>query len=115
MTTVEFDASGKVVGRLASQVASALRGKHLPSYRRDRTPDITVVVKNAAQLKVTGKKTKNKMYYHFSGYPGGLKKRRFEEVMATSPAEVLTLAVKRMLPTNRSRQHLLKRLVIEES
>lgn len=113
MTTIEIDAAGKILGRLATQIAGTLRGKHLPSYRPDRLPDITVVVKHADRIQVTGQKRKAKIYYRFSGYPGGLKRRRLEEVLAVSPARVLTLAVKRMLPNNRSRQRLLRRLIIE--
>ena len=113
MYTVEIDAKGKIVGRLASQVATVLQGKDKPSYRPDRMADVTVVIKNAEHMKVTGKKMKMKMYYHFSGYPGGLKKRRLEEVMAKSPADVLMMAVRRMLPKNKTRDRLLKRLVIE--
>lgn len=115
MTTVEFDAKGKVLGRLASQIASTLRGKNTVTYRPDRLADVKVIVHNAHQVAVTGTKEDTKIYYHFSGYPGGLKKRRLAEVRAAHPERLLQLAVKRMLPSNKLRAKLLKHLVLEVS
>jgi large subunit ribosomal protein L13 len=112
MTNITIDAKGKVLGRLASQIATTLQGKNRADYRRDRMADITVTIENVNQFAVTGNKMKQKKYYHFSGYPGGLREWKMEEKMATSPAEVLMLAVKRMLPTNRTRAKLMKRLII---
>lgn len=110
MSTVTIDAKDQVLGRLASRIAITLRGKHLPSWRPDRLPDVTVVVKNADQYRVSGRKRKQKKYYRFSGYPGGLSSRRLEEI---KPTDALMMAVRRMLPPNRSRQRLLKRLVLD--
>ncbi len=109
MAAIEIDAQGKVLGRLASEVAAILRGKSTPQFRTDRAPDITVVVKNVDQVRITGKKLKQKKYYNFSGYPGGLKTKRMEEVSAHDRFE---LAVKRMLPVNKLRAKLLKKLTI---
>lgn len=112
MATVQFDAKGKVLGRLATQIASALRGKTTPDYRTDRLSDVSVVVTNVDLVRITGKKLKQKMYYHFSGYPGGLRARRMEEV---DPKDRLKLAVKRMLPANTHRPRLMTRLSLSTS
>ncbi|MEO0088258.1 MAG: 50S ribosomal protein L13 [candidate division WOR-3 bacterium] len=106
------DAKGKILGRLASKIAFLLMGKHKPYY----TPHIDcgdfVIVINASQIKVTGKKEKKKVYYWHTGYPGGLKSMTFEEMMKKNPKKVIELAVKRMLPKNRLRKYRLKRLKI---
>jgi len=115
MSTVTIDAQGKILGRLASQIAMTLRGKHLPSYRPDRLAEVTVIVTHVDQMKVSGRKIEQKMYYHFSGYPGGLKSTRLAEVMSSKPDWVLRQAVRRMLPTNRLRDRLLKHLRIEST
>lgn len=112
MTTVEFDAKNKVLGRLASEIAITLRGKKTAQFRPDREPDITVVVHHAHQVAVTGTKERTKIYYKFSGYPGGLSRRQLSEVRAKHPDRLLYLAVKRMLPDNKLRAKLLKRLVL---
>ncbi len=115
MRTIEFDANGKILGRLATQIALALRGKDKPTYRPDRLPDISVIVKNADKIKVSGDKLKQKMYYHFSGYPGGLKSISLEKQLAEHPERVLEAAVKRMLPKNRLQARFMKRLTLELS
>lgn len=113
MPTVEFDANGKVLGRLATQIALALRGKNTPAYRPDRLPDIYVVVHNADRIAVTGRKEVQKMYYRFSGYPGGLKTESLRHLRARRPDRVLYQAVSRMLPKNRLRAQMLKKLTLE--
>ncbi len=115
MTTVEINAEGKILGRVASEIASTLRGKTTPAYRRDRMPDILVVVKNADKFRVSGNKLTEKMYYRFSGYPGGLKKTTLDKLLVKKPDQALFLAVKRMLPSNHLRARLLKRLTLETS
>jgi len=115
MRTVEFDADGKILGRLATQIADTLRGKNLPSFRPDRLPEIEVVVKNADKVKVTGSKLTQKFHYHFSGYPGGLRKTALGKVLADHPERVLQQAVKRMLPKNRLQARFMKRLKLEMS
>ena len=106
---VHYDAEGKILGRLAAEIAKKLMGKDKVSY----TPHIDggdfVVVKNIA---VTGKKLTDKVYYSHSGFPGGLKERRLEEILAKNPKEALMLAVKRMLPKNRLGREQLTRLRI---
>jgi large subunit ribosomal protein L13 len=95
------DATGKTLGRLATQIADALRGKRKPQY----TPHIDVgdfvVVVNAERIHVSGNKRNDKMYYRHSGYPGGLKSRTLNDMLERRPEEVIRLAVKGMMPRNR--------------
>lgn len=95
-----IDASGKVLGRLASEVAQILRGKHKPIYSPHIDTGDYVVVINAGGIVVTGKKAQNKIYYHHSGYPGGLKTITYEKMFAKSPERVVRMAIKGMLPHN---------------
>lgn len=92
------DASGKTLGRLASLLASRLRGKHKPEYTPHCDAGDFFIVVNADQLKVTGKKAKEKFYYRHSNYPGGLKEESFEKLHARRPERVLEIAVQGMLP-----------------
>lgn len=105
-----IDARGKTLGRLASQVAVLLMGKHKPVYARHMDMGDYVVVINAAQVKVTGKKAEEKIYYRHSGYPGGLKSITFGELLARHPARVVEHAVKGMLPHNRLGRVMFKKL-----
>jgi len=95
-----IDASGKTLGRLASEVARRLRGKHKPEYTPHMDTGDYIVIVNAAKVRVTGKKQTDKMYYHHSGYPGGIKSSSFEKLIARAPERVIELAVKGMLPKN---------------
>jgi large subunit ribosomal protein L13 len=95
------DATGQTLGRLATQIADALRGKRKPEYTPHCDVGDFVVVVNAEKVAVTGNKRANKRYYRHSGYPGGLRSRSFEEMIERRPEEVLRLAVKGMLPRNR--------------
>lgn len=94
------DASNKTLGRLASEVASRLRGKHKPEYTPHVDTGDFIVIINASQVKVTGNKAKAKIYYSHSGYPGGLKEMTFEKLLLKSPERVLEIAIKGMLPKN---------------
>ena len=109
---VHYDAEGKILGRLAAEIAKKLMGKDKVSY----TPHIDggdfVIVTNIEKVAVTGKKLTDKVYYSHSGFPGGLKERRLEEILAKNPKEALMLAVKRMLPKNRLVREQLTRLRI---
>jgi large subunit ribosomal protein L13 len=98
---VLVDANGKTLGRLATQIADVLRGKRKPQYTPHVDTGDFVVVINAEKIAVTGKKRTDKRYYRHSGYPGGLRSRSFEEMLARRPEEILRLAVKGMLPRNR--------------
>jgi large subunit ribosomal protein L13 len=95
---VVVDAQDKVLGRLASQIAMRLRGKHRPEYTPHVDTGDYVVVLNAAKLRVTGRKAERKLYIHHSGYPGGLKTTTFAKQHAAKPERALQLAVKGMLP-----------------
>ncbi|MBM3356298.1 MAG: 50S ribosomal protein L13 [Betaproteobacteria bacterium] len=92
------DASGKVLGRLAAEIARRLRGKHKPEFTPHVDTGDYIVVVNADKLRVTGRKAQNKIYYRHSGYPGGIYATSFEKMQARHPERVLRLAVKGMLP-----------------
>jgi large subunit ribosomal protein L13 len=101
------DASGKTLGRLATQVADMLRGKRKPEYTPHIDTGDFVVVVNAEKVHVTGDKRAAKLYHRHSGYPGGLRTRTLEQMLERRPEEVIRLAVKGMLPRNRlARQQL---------
>lgn len=92
------DATGYTLGRLASEIAKVLRGKNKPIYTPHMDTGDYVIVVNADKVKVTGKKLDQKIYYHHSGYVGGLKETTLREKLAKKPEEVIELAVKGMLP-----------------
>ncbi|MFC6276649.1 50S ribosomal protein L13 [Psittacicella hinzii] len=92
------DASGKTLGRLATEIASRLRGKHKPEYTPHVDTGDYVVVINASKIKVTGQKASDKIYYHHSGFPGGIKQATFEELQQRNPLAAIEIAVKGMLP-----------------
>ncbi len=92
------DANGKTLGRLASEIAKRLRGKHKPEYTPHVDTGDYIIVVNAEKIHVTGSKAKNKMYHRHTGYIGGLKSVSFEKMVDGSPERVIELAVKGMLP-----------------
>lgn len=94
------DAENKTLGRLASEIAHRLRGKHKAEYTPHVDTGDYIVVINAEKVKVTGAKTTDKMYHHHTGYPGGLKSVSFEKLIVKAPERVLQTAVKGMLPHN---------------
>ena len=94
------DASGKILGRLATEIARRLRGKHKPEYTPHADTGDYIIVINAAKIRVTGNKAKDKIYYKHSGYPGGLKQITFEKLMDRKPTRAIELAVRGMLPKN---------------
>ncbi len=95
------DAEAKTLGRLATQIAGVLRGKGKPAYTPHVDSGDFVIVVNAEKIHVTGKKLDQKIYYHHSGYPGGLRERTLREQLDRRPEEVLRKAVKGMLPKNK--------------
>ena len=95
------DASGRTLGRLATQIADALRGKRKPDYTPHVDVGDFVIVVNAEKISVTGNKRADKRYYRHSGYPGGLKERTLQEMLDRRPEEVIRHAVRGMLPRNR--------------
>jgi len=106
------DATGKTLGRLATQIADILRGKHKPEYTPHCDVGDFVVVVNAEKIAVTGKKREEKLYYRYSGYPGGMRSRTLAEMLERRPEEVIRLAVKGMLPRNRIARAQLRKLKI---
>ncbi len=105
-----FDASDQILGRLATQIASLLMGKHKPIFCRHLDIGDFVVVINAEKVRFTGNKAKQKLYYRHSGYPGGFKSTSLEKMMQTHPTRVIEHAVKGMLPHNRLEAKMMKRL-----
>ena len=107
-----MDAQGQILGRLARNIAIALQGKDKTTYAANVLVGDFVIVTNAADLRVTGKKLDQKMYYRHSGYVGNLKTFRLREMMESRPERVLELAVKGMLPKNHQGRQMLRRLKV---
>lgn len=108
--TQTIDATGMILGRLATKIAVFLRGKHRPSFRPNLDEGDIVMVKNVDKIKVSGRKMEQKKYYRHTGYPGGLKEKPLGKAFAESPAEVLRKTVFGMLPKNKLRAEQIKRL-----
>jgi large subunit ribosomal protein L13 len=106
------DAEGRTLGRLATQIADALRGKRKPEYTPHIDTGDFVIVVNAEKIRVTGDKLHQKVYYRHSGYPGGIRSRTLEEMLARRPEEVIRKAVKGMLPRNRLGRAQLRKLKV---
>jgi large subunit ribosomal protein L13 len=106
------DAQDKILGRLACEIAHRLRGKHKPIYSPFMDAGDFVIVVNAGKVSLTGKKLTDKIYYHHSGYPGGLKAVTAGKLLQEKPEEVLRTAVKGMLPKNTLGRAMLKKLKI---
>ena len=107
-----IDADGQTLGRLATQVATLLMGKHKATYSPHLDMGDFVVVVNASRIKVTGNKLEDKLYYRHTGYVGGLKETPLGEMLAKHPERVLEKAVKGMLPRNRVARHMLRHLKV---
>jgi large subunit ribosomal protein L13 len=107
-----IDAEGKVLGRLASQVATILRGKHKPIYTPHMDTGDHVIVVNASKVKLTGNKRQAKFYAWHSGYPGGFKSIFLEKLLAQKPERVVEIAVKGMLPKNKLGRAMVKKLKV---
>jgi large subunit ribosomal protein L13 len=106
------DAAGQTLGRLATQIADALRGKRKPTYTPHVDTGDFVIVVNAEKITVTGNKRSDKRYYRHSGYPGGLRSRTFAEMLERRPEEIIRLAVKGMMPRNRLARKQLTKLKV---
>jgi len=106
------DAKGKTLGRLSSEIAKILRGKHKPTYTPHVDTGDFVIVINAELVEVTGKKAEQKLYRRHSRYPGGLKEATFKEMIEKKPTEVIYTAVKGMLPHNSLGRKMLKKLKV---
>jgi len=106
------DAAEKTLGRLASEIAHRLRGKHKPEYTPHVDTGDYIVVINADKVRVTGAKATDKMYHHHTGYPGGLKSASFEKLIEKAPERVIQSAVKGMLPRNPLGRAMFKKLKV---
>lgn len=106
------DAKGQILGRLATKVATIIRGKHNPKYTPHCDMGDFVVVINAQKIRVTGRKLKQKQYLNYSGYPGGLKSTSLEVMLQTKPVEVIRSAVRKMLPAGPLHRDMIKKLKI---
>jgi large subunit ribosomal protein L13 len=106
------DANGKTLGRVATQVARLLRGKHKVHFTPNADLGDFVVVVNAAQVKVTGKRSELKEYFHYTGYPGGATFTRFQDLVRKHPDKVFEHAVKGMLPHNRLGRKIIKKMKV---
>jgi large subunit ribosomal protein L13 len=106
------DAEDQVLGRLATQVATLLRGKHKPTYTPSMDNGDFVVVINAEKIRLTGRKADQKIYYRHTNYPGGLKKTPYKVMLQKHPDRIIRMAVKGMLPRNRLSRHILLKLKI---
>lgn len=106
------DAQGKTLGRLASEVAYILRGKHKPIYTPHMDTGDHVIVVNAGKVRVTGRKLEQKIYYRHSGYPGGLRQISLRDQLAKDPTKVIMTAVRGMLPKNRLGRQMIKKLKV---
>ena len=109
-----FDTGDKILGRVAVEIASVLMGKDKPQYVPNLDCGDYAVVINVSKVRVSGKKVKQKMYSKYSGYPGGLKKKSFEKVLQENPKRIIIQAVAGMLPKNKLKASMLKRLFIFE-
>lgn len=106
------DATDKILGRMATQIANVLRGKNKPIFTPHVDTGDFIIVTNAEKVKLTGKKLENKRYYRHSGYPGGFRVRTAQEVLKKKPEDLIMLAVKGMLPKNRLGSKLLTKLKV---
>jgi len=106
------DARKKILGRMSAKIATVLMGKHKPTWQPNIDMGDNVVVINAAKVAVTGKKDTKKIYYSYSGYPGGLKKELLQKLRFRKPEEVIRRAVAGMLPKNRLGAAMIKKLFI---
>jgi large subunit ribosomal protein L13 len=106
------NAEGKVLGRLSTELAKVLKGKNKPIYTPHVDTGDFVVVVNAGKVTLTGKKLKDKIYYHHTGYPGGIKEMSAEKLLAKKPTEMIRMAVRGMLPKNSLGRQMLRKLKI---
>lgn len=109
---VLVDAEGQTLGRLASEISRVLRGKHKPSFVPHLDCGDNVIVVNAEKVKFTGDKLQKKVYYHHTGYVGGIRSIKAEDLLAKKPEKILTLAVRGMLPKNKLGRKVLKNLKV---
>lgn len=110
-----IDANGEILGRLASKIATIIRGKYKPTFTPHVDTGDYVIVINAQKVRLTGKKLKDKIYYHHTGFPGGIRQISAEKLLQKKPTEVLKKAIKGMLPKNSLGRQILKKAKIYAS
>jgi large subunit ribosomal protein L13 len=113
MEPYTIDAQGKILGRVATEAAHILRGKHAPAFEPHKKPLHKVLIIHASGIRVTGNKARDKIYKRFTGYPSGLKETTYEKLMATKPERVLEHAIRGMLPNNKLRARMMKNLIVQ--
>lgn len=111
-TWLVIDAAGQTLGRMATEIATILMGKHRPDYTPHMLVGEGVIVVNAAKVKVTGNKAETRTYTHYTGHPGGLREITLGRYLEESPEELIQLAVRRMLPKNRLARKMFSRLKV---
>ena len=109
---IKIDAKNKILGRVATQIASLLRGKDLGDFVPYKIPDRKIIIENTDKIKFSGQKTEQKIYYRYTGYPGGIKQEKLADLMKRDYKEVMKKAVNRMLPNNKLRKEMMKNLII---
>jgi large subunit ribosomal protein L13 len=107
-----IDARGRILGRMATEIAKVLRGKHKPYYTPNQDAGDFVIVVNAREIKLTGAKLDQKIYYRHTEYPGGIRERTAAQMLEEKPEELVMLAVKGMLPKNRLSRKLVTKLKV---
>ena len=106
------DATGKTLGRLSTEIANRLRGKHKPEFTPHVDTGDYIVIVNAEKIKVTGNKTTDKVYHHHTGYPGGIKSITFDKLIDKAPERIIEKAVKGMMPKNKLSRSMMTKLKI---
>lgn len=112
-TTITIDATGKSLGRLATQIAKTLMGKHKATYETHIDMGDAIVVENVKLLAIPAKKMSDKLYYHHTGRPGSLQTKTLQNIWDKDPAEVLRIAVRNMMPKNKLHTGRMKRLTVK--
>jgi len=110
---ITIDAKNKILGRVATQIASLLRGKDLVDFVPYKIPERKIIIENADKIKFSGQKTEQKIYYRHTGYPGGIKQEKLADLMKRDYKEVIKRAIYRMLPNNKLRKKMMNNLIIQ--
>ncbi len=109
----KIDATNKVFGRLATEVALLLRGKNKAEFEPNLPPKIKIIVENINNISFSGKKLEQKKYFHYSGYPGGMRTRHLGKELEKNPGKIFKKTVYGMLPKNKTRDEIIKNLIVK--
>jgi large subunit ribosomal protein L13 len=113
LKTYEIDATGKAMGRLASEVAIIITGKKQSNYLPNTIPLVKVIISNIDKVKISDKKLKDNIFYQHSGYPGGLKEKQWSDIFNKNPQLLFMKIINNMIPSNKLKKHLLKKIIFE--